>query len=284
MEKRIKSIFGFILVVLGSILILLLFAIFLLYFKPFWPEELPGMAQATLAAAIIAGIVSILGIYLKFVFDQINSETEYNKKISEEMISKVHIYAEEYYIPLGTYAGLSASQLNRVLTDTQASTEQKQLALFFITKYLKYVLKLEIEKGGIILFQNSDSESFLEQLNVGARMSLGQTPNQLCTLQKSMVLGDIFIDFSTKIQCDNELMEIYKKFEEWLEDNSRVKEAIACFNCYNKLMFRELNVIYMPWYKKKPPELSPECKKVIQTFKKEETNLKKCILEFLEAR
>ena len=284
MEKRIKSILGFILVIIGSIIILLLFAIFLLYFKPFWPEELPGAAQATLAAAIIAGIVSILGIYLKFVFDQINSETEYNKKISEEMISKVHIYAEEYYIPLGTYAGLSASQLTKVITNTQASTEQKQLALFFITKYFQYVLKLEIEKGGMILFQNFDSESFLEQLNVGARMSLGQTPNQLCTLQKSMVPNGIFIDFSTKIQCDNELMEIYKKFEEWLEDNSRVKETIACFNCYNELMFHELNVIYMPWYKKKPPELSPECKKVIRTFEKEETNLKKCILEFLEER
>ena len=97
--------------IVGFVLIASLFVILALYLESLWPKDWPAAAQATLAAAITAGIVSILGIYLKFIFDQISSDTEYDQKISEKMISKVHTYAERYYIPLGTYAGSSASQL-----------------------------------------------------------------------------------------------------------------------------------------------------------------------------
>nr|QNO43570.1 hypothetical protein HMEJMANM_00039 [Methanosarcinales archaeon ANME-2c ERB4]QNO43605.1 hypothetical protein LAPIAFBC_00012 [Methanosarcinales archaeon ANME-2c ERB4]QNO44695.1 hypothetical protein NOLKAICN_00005 [Methanosarcinales archaeon ANME-2c ERB4]QNO50345.1 hypothetical protein PMDBIBLC_00007 [Methanosarcinales archaeon ANME-2c ERB4] len=89
--KKIKMILGLV------ILILFLFTLLVISFKYFWPEEWSGAAQATLAAAIIASIVSILGTYLKFIFDQMSSETKYNQKISEKMISKVHTYAEKYW-------------------------------------------------------------------------------------------------------------------------------------------------------------------------------------------
>ena len=123
-----------------AIAMFIVFAILFLSVKSYWskegsPAEWPPAAQATLAAAITAGIVSIFGIFLKFIFDQISSETLYNQNISEKMISKIHTYAEEYYVPLGAYADKSKFTLNNILKKGQASTEEdKQHALFFITK------------------------------------------------------------------------------------------------------------------------------------------------------
>lgn len=113
---------------------------------------------------------------------------------------------------LGTYARLSADQLDEVLTNVNVSTEEKQLALFYIAKYLHYLLKLINEKGGIILFQNLDSESCLEQINIAAKESLKLTPTQMCRLQTSTSSDGTLLDFSEKIQ-DGELTEIYEKFE-----------------------------------------------------------------------
>ena len=255
--------------IVGFVLIASLFVILALYLESLWPKDWPAAAQATLAAAITAGIVSILGIYLKFIFDQISSDTEYDQKISEKMISKVHTYAERYYIPLGTYAGSSASQLYMILINAKATTQEKQLALFFITKYFQYGLKLHIEKGGLIFLQNFDSESCLEQLNARARRNLKLTTDQICILQKSISLNDTPLDFSKKIQRKKELMGIYNTFENWLKNiKDNVKKAIAYFQCYNELMRHELNTIYMPWYQRKAPQISPICKKVLRTFKK----------------
>ena len=145
--KKIVSILGF-------VLITSLVVILVLFVKSFWPTGWPKAAQATLAAAITAGGVSILGIYLKFIFDQISSETAYNRKISEKMISKVYIYSEKYYIPIESYAKFSALKLNDILTNANASTQEKQLALFFITKYFRYLLKLITEKGGLLFLKN----------------------------------------------------------------------------------------------------------------------------------
>ena len=96
MKKR-YLIIGIVTVIFMSFL----FPILILLFEPLWPGDWPEAAQATLAAAITAGIVSIFGICLKFIFDQISSETIYNQKISEKMISKIHTYAEKYYVPRG---------------------------------------------------------------------------------------------------------------------------------------------------------------------------------------
>jgi len=172
----------------------------------------------------------------------------------------------KYYIPLGIWARLSASQLDMIITK-EASTEEKQQALCSITKYFQYILKLNIESGGMILFRNFDSELRLEHLNVVATKSLGLTINQICRLLKYTSLDDTPLDFSIKIQDDGELMKIYKEFEEWLDNISSVKETIAYFHCYNKLMFHELNSIYMPWYGKKAPQIPHKCEKVFQTFK-----------------
>jgi len=255
--------------ILGFILITFFFALLFLSFKSFWPEEWPEAAQATLAAAITAGIVSILGTYLKFVFDQISSKTEYDQKTSGKMLSKVHTYAEEYYFPLGAYAGSSASQLNKIRLNKKASRiEEKQLALFFITKYFQYVLKLSIKMGGLILLQNFDSELYLEQLNARTRGNLKLTTDQICRLQKSIALEDTPRDFSIEIHGNSELTKIYETFEKWLENNSNVKKTITYFRCYEELMHHELNSIYRSWYQKKAPQISPDCKKVLRIFKK----------------
>ena len=259
-----------------AIAMFIVFAILFLSVKSYWskewsPAEWPKAAQATLAAAITAGIVSIFGICLKFIFDQISSETIYNQKISEKMISKIHTYAEKYYVPRGVYARNSASQLNGILKKEQASTEQdKQLALFFITKYFQYKLKLKIERGGLIFLKDFDSESYLVQLNTEAERCLKLTTEQICRLQKSIALKDLFLDFLKKIQRDHELKNIYEAFEIWLKDSSTVEKTIKCFQCYSELMFHELNSIYKPWYKSKAPEISPECERILRTLKKKE--------------
>ena len=174
---------------IGSfIFMLFLFPTLIILLKPFWPGDWAEAAQAaTLAAAITAGIVSIFGICLKFIFDQISSETKYDQKISEKMISRIHTYAEEYYVPLGLYARKSASALNDILNKIQASTEEeKQHALFFITKYFQYRLKLESDKGGIIFFQNVKSEDSLVKLGTNALKYLKLTPKQISILPKSI--------------------------------------------------------------------------------------------------
>ena len=267
--KKIMLILGFV------FLITSLFAILVLSVNFFWPKGWSGSAQATLAAAITTGIVAILGTYLKFIFDQISLDTAYNQKISEKMISKVHTYAEDYYIPLLTYARFSASQLYTILTNANAPVQEKQLALFFITKYFQYLLKLCTEKGGIIFLKNFDSESCLEQLNARARKNLKLTTDQICKLQ-SIPLEDTPLDFSTEIRQNGELMEIYKTFEEWLDNNKdNVKKTIAYFHCYDELMRHELNLIYMPWYQRKAPQILPNCKRVLRAFKKLEKLEKK---------
>lgn len=253
---------------LGFVLLISsLFAILVLSFKLFWPKGWPEAAQATLAAAITAGIVSILGTYLKFFFDQISSETAYNQKISETMLSKIHTYTEDYYIPLESYAAFSASQLNDILTNAKSSTQEKQLALFFIAKYFRYLLKISTEKGGLIFLKNFDSESYLEDLNIGARQNLELTPDQISILQKSIALEDTPRDFSIKIQGDNELKRIYETIENWLKDNNKVKKTITYLSCYSELMRHELNTIYRPWYQKKAPQISHDCKEVLRHFK-----------------
>ena len=262
--------------IIGIVIVIFMFFLFpilILLFKPFWPEEWSSAAQATLAAAITAGIVSIFGICLKFIFDQISSETRYNQKISEKMISKIHTYAEEYYVPMAVYAGKSASLLNDILKKSQASTKDK-LALFFITKYFRYKLKLTTEKGGLIFLQNLDQESYLGLLDTNAEKYLKLTREQICRLQKSIALEDTFLDFSIKIQNDYELNEIYKAFKIWLKNYSDVKKTIKCFQCHSELTFHELNSIYKPWYKKKAPKIPPECKRALKTLKKLE-NLEK---------
>ena len=259
----IMSILGFV------CLITFLFAILVLSLKPLWPEKWPEAAQATLAAAITAGIVSILGIYLKFIFDQISNETAYSQKISENMMSKLHTYAEDYYLPLTNYANFSAYQLKKILTKAKASTEEKQLALFSIAKYFRYGLRLSIEKGGIVFLKKFDSELYLKKLHRSARWNLELNTNQICRLQKSIDLEEeTFLDFSKKIQCDSELMQIYETFEKWLKNNSKVKNTIIYFRCYSQFMRYELNSIYRPWYQRKAPQISNECKEVLRTFKK----------------
>lgn len=253
--------------ILVFVLITSLVVILVLSVKSFWPTGWPGAAQATLGAAITAGVVSILGIYLKFIFDQISSETAYNRKISEKMISKVYIYSEKYYIPIESYAEFSALKLNDILTNANASTQEKQLALFFITNYFRYLLKLITEKGGLIFLKNFDSESYLEELNIRARRNLELTTDQICILQKSIALEDTPRDFSIKIQGDNELNQIYETIENWLKDNSKVKKTITYLHCYSELMRHELNTIYRPWYQKKPPQISHDCKEVLRHFK-----------------
>jgi hypothetical protein len=73
---------------IGGIFIFMffLFPILITLLKHFWHGDWAEAAQATLAAAITAGIVSIFGICLKFIFDQISSETTYNKNISETIL------------------------------------------------------------------------------------------------------------------------------------------------------------------------------------------------------
>lgn len=258
--KKIVSILGFVLIT--SLVVILVLSV-----KSFWPTGWPKAAQATLAAAITAGVVSILGIYLKFIFDQISSETAYNRKISERMISKVYIYSEKYYIPIESYAEFSALKLNGILTNANASTQEKQLALFFITKYFRYLLKLITEKGGLLFLKNFDSESYLEELNIRARRNLELTTDQICILQKSIALEDTPRDFSIKIQGDNELKQIYETIENWLKDNGKVKKPITYLHCYSELMRHELNTIYRPWYQKKAPQISHDCKEVLRHFK-----------------
>ena len=58
------------------------------------------------------------------------------------------------------------------------------------------------------------------------------------------------------------------------KNNSNVKKTIKCFQCHSELTFLELNAIYKPWYKRKAPKLSHECKRVLRTLKKLE-NLEK---------
>lgn len=175
----------------------------------------------------------------------------------------------------GVYARNSASRLNDILKKEQASTEQdKQLALFFITKYFQYKLKLKIERGGIIFFQNFNSERDLSRLGISTLQYLKLTPEQISRLQKSIALEDTFLDFSIKIQGEYELNEIYEAFKIWLKNHGNVKKTIKCFRCYSELMFHELNSIYKPWYERKAPKLSRECKRVLRTLKKLE-NLEK---------
>lgn len=270
MKKR-YLIIGIVTVIFMSFL----FPILIIWFKPFWPRNWPEAAQATLAAAITAGIVSIFGICLKFIFDQISSETIYNQKISEKMISKIHTYAEKYYIPLGVYARESAFQLNDILKKAQASTEQdKQCALFSITRYIRYRFELTTKRGGIIFFQNFNSEVDLSRLRINALQYLKLTPEQKSRLQKSIALEDTFLDFSIKTRGEKELKKIYEAFKIWLKNYGNVKITIKCFRCYDELMFHELNSIYKPWYGRKVPKLSRECKRVLRTLKKLE-NLEK---------
>ena len=194
----------------------------------------------------------------------------YNQKISEKMLSKIHAYAEECYVPMAVYASKSASQLNAILKKAQATTEDKQLALFYITKYFQYLLKLTIKRGGIIFLQNFNSEVDLSRLRISAFQYLELTQEQICRLQKSIDLEKgIFLDFSNKIQGDHELKKIYESFEIWL-NSSNVEKTIKCFRCYSNLMFHELNSIYKPWYKREAPELSRECERVLRTLKEKE--------------
>ena len=99
--------------------------------------------------------------------------------------------------------------------------------------------------------------------------------HQICRLLKCISLNDSPLDFSIKIQGDDELTDICKEFEEWLKNSSSVKKTITYFHCYDKLMFHELNSIYMPWYGRKAPQIPHECEKVLQTFE----NLEKLKLE-----
>ena len=121
----------------------------------------------------------------------------------------------------------------------------------------------------MIFFQNFKSESDLIRLGIRALPYLKLKPVQICILQKSIDLEKgTFLDFLIKIQGDHALKKIYEAFEIWLKDSSNVKKTIKCFRCYGELMFHELNSIYKPWYKRKAPKLSPECKRVLKTFKK----------------
>lgn len=270
--KKIKLILGFICIILLS------FVIFFLYS---WPEEWPGAAQATLAAAIMATIVSILGIYLKFFFNQINYETEYNKKISEKMMLKLHKYAEKYYLPLARYAGSSADQLEKILTSAKASPQEKQLALFFITKYFQYGLNLSSERGCIIFLKDFNSESNLKTLNLRVRQNLGLERIDICKILKHITLTDTFLDFSDKVKSNKELKEICKTFEESLNESLlnnngiEVKKQIIYFRCYNELMYHQLNSIYWPWYRTDPPQMSAICDKVCRILKEEKLKKKK---------
>lgn len=247
--------------VLNFIIIILIFIILFLYLKLFWPEKWPETAQATLGASIIVGIISIFGVILKFIYDNISSETEYHKKISEKMLLKVHTYAEEYYIPMVTYATSSASQLNIILTK-DASTQDKEVALFYIIKYFQYREKLLLEKGGQIFLRNFNSELCIQKLISGVVRNLNFTTYQLYKLQKYVTLEDTPFDFSLKIKTDKDLIQIYKSFEKWLEKNNNIKETILYFTCFNELMCYELNSIYMPWYKTNAPQISNECREL----------------------
>lgn len=229
--------------------------------KFFWPEKWPEAAQATLGASIIVGIISFLGSSLKFIYDDISSETEYDKKISEKMLLNVYTYAEEYYIPMVTYAVSSASQLYIIQTK-DATTQHKEVALFYIIKYLQYIQKLLLEKGGQILLRNYNSEFCIQKLITGITSNLNLTTYQINRLQKSVTLEDTPLDFSLKIKTDKDLIKIYEIFEKWLENNSNVEKTIQYFRCFNELMCYELNTIYMPWYKTNGPEISNECRKL----------------------
>ena len=138
-------------------------------------------------------------------------------------------------------------------------------------KYFQYRLKLTTEKGGIIFFQNFEAESGLIRLWIRILQYLKITPKQICRLQKSIDFKKgTFLDFSNKIQGDHELKKIYEAFEIWLINKSNVEKTIKCFQCHSELMFHELNSIYKPWYKRKAPEISPECKRILGTLKEKE--------------
>lgn len=116
-----------------------------------------------------------------------------------------------------------------------------------LPKYFQYKLKLKIERGGIIFFQNFNSERDLSRLGISTLQYLKLTPEQISRLQKSIALEDTFLDFSIKIQGEYELNEIYEAFKIWLKNHGNVKKTIKCFRCYSELMFHELNSIYKPW-------------------------------------
>jgi len=200
----------------------------------------------------------------------------YNKKISEKMMSKIDIFTETYYSPMMTYARLSAIHLNMNLNNKNASTQENQLALFYITKYLQYRQKLTIEKGRIFFLQDVDSELCLLKLDVETIKILGLGECQICRLQESIKIEDTYLDFSIKLQNDYELTKIYENFIKWLKENKnkKVERTITYFCCFNELMCYELNLIYMPWYKKKVPQISHKCKRI------REDNLCKSINEF----
>ena len=133
--------------------------------------------------------------------------------------------------------------------------------------------------------QNFNSEVDLNRLGINALQYLKLTPEQNSILQKSIALEDTFLDFSIKIQDENELNEIYEVFKIWLKNHGNVKKTIKCFRCYDELMFHELNSIYKPWYGRKVPKLSRECKRVLRTLKKlENLEKKKDNGELLEAK
>lgn len=257
--------------------IIFLFVILFLYSNFFWPEEWPKEAQATLAAAITVSSISIFGIYLKFIFDQMSSEAEYNKKISEKMMSKIDFFTETYYSHMMAYARLSAIHLDMIRNNEKASKQENQLVLFYITKYLQYRQKLTIEKGRIFFLQNVDSELCLLKLDVETIKILGFDECEICRLQESIKIEDTYLDFSIKLQNDYELIKIYLNFIKWLKanENKKVEITITYFCCFYELMCYELNLIYMPWYKKKVPQRSNKCKEI------QNDNLCKSIDEFL---
>lgn len=257
--------------------IIFLFVILFSYSNFFWPEEWPKEAQATLAAAITVSSISIFGIYLKFIFDQMSSEAEYNKKISEKMMLKIDFFAETYYSHMMMYARLSAIHLNMILNSEKTSKQENQLALFYITKYLQYRQKLTIEKGRIFFLQDVDSELCLLKLDVETIKILGLGECQICRLQESIEIEDTYLEFSKMLQKDSELTKIYEIFIKWLKanENKKVERTITYFCCFYELMCYELNLIYMPWYKKKIPQISHKCKRI------RNDNLCKSINEFL---
>lgn len=209
---------------------------------------------------VALGIGGILGWWLTTRF---GLEITHKHRVIEEHTKKLHIYVEEYYINITSFAQFLGEQLKGILQKlsqgNKPTEEELGLSLFVYARLSKLEEEWIRKRAAILLLRDRTAEKILAELRgkfednfLGDGGCISREDD--ARLREKITPFELLSEFKRKME-DPELQSIARKYKRTIQsDIPRLRSLVGYLSCLYKLFDFEINTCYEAWYGGKNPK------------------------------
>lgn len=199
-----------------------------------------------------------IGYLLKWVLERfaehIAARRQYQMKVTELMVQKLHDYAEHHYIPVVSRAQTACGRLQDILKSaTDISDEQLGRAMFGIAQFFDKERERSQAIGGFFL-QDLNGEVLASMLQESVNRAWSSSPilrtQERVSLREEARKAASVGDFLNRL--DSNLAPLRETFRQWV-NSSEARTFYERLDVYWKLFLFEVNRPYAVWYGKQYP-------------------------------